>query len=100
MNEREQAREEQLRTEQARLAAHERIGAQLAGSKERSEKLLMAARAEVQRWASLQLCTQDYIDRWNEWLALPVSELVARMCSDADGWGTAMLQNSPFVDLR
>ena len=56
-----------------------------------------AAQSEVRRWADQNLCSQDYIDRWTEWLELPVAELAERMCADADGWGNAMRQNSPFA---
>lgn len=97
LDERRSARDAQQRVEQGRLMTHQRIGIDLLGRKERKKQLLDAARREVRRWAEQRLCSQDYIDRWNEWLALPSVELVERMCSDADGWGTAMRQNSPFA---
>jgi hypothetical protein len=53
--------------------------------------------AEVQRWEDGALCSADYIERWRQWLALPVASLVQVMCSDAEGWGRAMRQNSPFA---
>jgi len=93
---RRSARDEQRQVELARLMAHQRIGADLLSCNERQKLLLDAAKCEVKRWADLRLCSQDYIDRWSEWLLLPPVELVARMCSDADGWGMAMRQNSPF----
>ena len=96
LDERRQAREQQQRVEQNRLMAHQRIGIELLARKERRKPMLDAARREVRRWSQQNLCSQDYIDRWNEWLALPEAELVERMCSDADGWGKAMRQNSPF----
>ncbi|MGE3349337.1 MAG: type II toxin-antitoxin system Phd/YefM family antitoxin [Ramlibacter sp.] len=99
LDERRRARDEQQRVEQGRLMAHQRIGIALLAHKDRQKPLLAAAQREVKRWAALRLCSQDYIDRWAEWLALPVAELVERMCSDADGWGTAMRQNSPFAAL-
>jgi len=96
MDARRLAREQQQRVEQNRLMAHQRIGIELLGRPGRRKQLLDAARREVQRWSQQHLCSQDYIDRWNEWLALPDVELVERMCSDAGGWGQAMRQNSPF----
>ncbi|KQT07569.1 hypothetical protein [Ramlibacter sp. Leaf400] len=90
------ARELQQQIEQDRLTAHRRIGMELLGREERRNHLLESARREVRRWAEQGLCSQDYIDRWSEWLSLPVGELVERMCSDAQGWGRAMRQNSPF----
>lgn len=97
LDERHRAREAQQRVELARLMAHQRIGIALLAHKSGQKALLATARREVQRWAAQQLCSHDYISRWTEWLALPVAELVERMCSDADGWGPAMRQNSPFA---
>jgi len=97
LDERRRAREQQKVVEQNRLMAHQHIGIQLLGRKERRQQLLDAARNEVRRWADQNLCSQDYIDRWSEWLSLPEVELVERMCSDANGWGGAMRQNSPFA---
>lgn len=97
LDERRLARDMQQRVEQNRLMAHQRIGIDLLTRKDHQKQLLGAARREVQRWEAQHLCSQDYIDRWSEWLALPTADLVERMCSDADGWGTAMRQNSPFA---
>lgn len=96
-DERRRARDAQRQVELGRLMAHQRIGIDLLGHKERKKLLLDAARREVRRWGEQQLCSQDYIDRWSEWLALPAVDLVNRMCSDAEGWGPAMRQNSPFA---
>lgn len=100
LDDRRLAREEQKKVEQNRLMAHQRTGiALLSGARQKNE-LLKAARQEVRRWQERQLCSQDYIDRWNEWLLLPAPELVERMCSDAQGWGNAMRQNSPFAAMQ
>ena len=96
LDERRQAREDQKRVEEQRLMAHQRVAISLLSRPEVKRRLMAAARSEVQRWAKQNLCSQDYIDRWTEWLALPDADLVERMCSDADGWGSAMRQNSPF----
>ena len=97
MDERRRAREDQQRVEQRRLMAHQRIGIELLGHKVRRKQLLDGARREVRRWFEEGLCSSDYIERWNEWLALPTIDLVDRMCSDAEGWGAAMRQNSPVA---
>ena len=97
LDERHRAREDQRLIEQRRLMAHQRIGIALLGHKVRKKQLLDGARRDVRRWSEQGLCSADYIERWNTWLALPVIELVDRMCSDADGWGAAMRQNSPFA---
>jgi len=94
---RQMAREQQRKVELQRLNAHQRIGIELLTQASRRPVLLTAAQQEVQRWEDCALCSSDYIARWREWLALPVAELVPLMCSDAQGWGPAMRQNSPFV---
>jgi len=98
LDERRAARLAQQQVEQARLMRHQRIAIELlcAGMQEQASRL-RAARREVDRWEALGLCSRDYIDRWREWLALPVKKLVPLMCSDAAGWGNAMRQNSPLV---
>ena len=64
---------------------------------QQQRKRVDAALREVDRWEERALCSADYIQRWRAWLALPVKQLVQRMCSDAQGWGRAMRQNSPFT---
>jgi antitoxin (DNA-binding transcriptional repressor) of toxin-antitoxin stability system len=96
LDERRQARAAQRQVELARLMAHQRLAIDLLARPDSRRKRLAQARREVRRWQEHALCSQDYIDRWNAWLALPVTQLAERMCSDADGWGTAMRQNSPF----
>lgn len=97
LDERRAAREQQRQVELGRLLAHQRIGITLLAQPARRRALLAAARREVRRWEDKDLCSAEYIDRWREWLALPVAELVPLMCSDAKGWGAAMRQNSPFT---
>ncbi|MGE4239782.1 type II toxin-antitoxin system Phd/YefM family antitoxin [Ramlibacter sp.] len=96
LDERRLAREQQRRVEERRLLKHHRIALDLLSDATRRKHLLATARNEVRRWSENQLCSQDYIDRWTQWLALPVATLARTMCSDADGWGNAMRQNSPF----
>lgn len=98
LDERRAARAAQQQVELQRLMAHQQLGIELlcanaAGQRKRID----AARREVDRWQARQLCSADYVERWRAWLALPVREMVQRMCSDAQGWGRAMRQNSPFV---
>jgi antitoxin (DNA-binding transcriptional repressor) of toxin-antitoxin stability system len=92
------ARAEQRQVEMARLMSHQQLGIDLLCSPPaRQRKRIDAARRQVDRWEADGLCSADYISRWREWLALPVPDLVRRMCSDAQGWGAAMRQNSPFA---
>lgn len=97
LDDRRVAREEQRQVELKRLLAHQRIGIELLAQPGRRRALLAAARREVRRWEDKSLCSTDYIERWREWLSLPVADLVPLMCSDAKGWGAAMRQNSPFA---
>lgn len=96
LDERRQAREQQKQVEQNRLMAHQQIAIELLSDDCRKQQLLEAAKKEVSRWSEQRLCSQDYIDRWSDWLSLPGAALAKEMCSDANGWGKAMRQNSPF----
>lgn len=100
LDERRAARAAQKTVELQRLADHQRIAIELLCAAPAAQaRMLQAARREVDRWEAQRLCTQDYIGRWREWLALPPKELARRMCSHAGGWGPAMRQNSPFGAL-
>jgi antitoxin (DNA-binding transcriptional repressor) of toxin-antitoxin stability system len=98
LDERHAARAAQRQVELARLAAHQRLGIELLCAPAlQQRRVIDEARHEVARWQDKRLCSPDYIERWRAWLALPVKELVQRMCSPADGWGNAMRQNTPFI---
>jgi hypothetical protein len=98
LDERRLARDAQRGVEMRRLIAHQQIALELLTGTARSrEALIAAAQAEVDRWQRERLCSRDYIARWREWLRKPVPKLAKLMASDADGWGTAMRQNSPFA---
>lgn len=98
LDERRAARAAQQQVELLRLMAHQRLAIGLlcaAPAQQRTQ--IAAAQRVVDRWEREQLCSQDYIRRWRAWLALPAAQLARRMCSDAQGWGPAMRQNSPFA---
>ena len=98
LDERRAARAALQHVEVQRLLAHQRLAIELlCASPAQQRKQLAAARGMVDRWESEHLCSEDYIRRWRAWLALPVRQLARRMCSDAQGWGPAMRQNSPFA---
>ena len=97
---RRQARELQHQREQQRLMRHQQVAiGLLCATPAKQAEVLSSARAVVARWADEGLCSGDYIARWQSWLALPLKELALLMCSEAEGWGPAMLQNSPFMTL-
>lgn len=96
-NPRLQARAEQQQREQQRLMRHQQFAiALLCASPAQQALQLQTAQAVVARWAQEGLCSADYIDRWQVWLTLPLQQLAPLMCSQAQGWGPAMRQNSPF----
>ncbi len=95
---RQVARQAQQQREMQRLMRHQQLAIHmLCAPPEVQQRLLQAALQEVERWQSQQLCSADYIQKWRHWLALPLSELAPLMCGDAEGWGPAMRQNSPFA---
>ena len=97
-NPRLQARIDQQQREQQRLMRHQQLAiALLCATPAQQARRLKAANAEVARWARDGLCSADYIARWSKWLELPLQKLAPLMCGEADGWGAAMRQNSPFT---
>jgi len=98
VDERRAAREAQQQVELRRLVAHQQLGIELlCAPPQQQRKRIEVAMHEVDRWEAGELCSADYIQRWRAWLALPVKQMVQSMCSDAQGWGRAMRQNSPFT---
>ena len=92
------ARLAQQQRELLRLMRHQQLAIELlCAPGETQQQILQAAQQEIARWQTEQLCSADYIQRWRHWLGLPLPELAPLMCSDADGWGPAMRQNSPFT---
>lgn len=95
---RQAARQAQRQREQERLLRHQQLAIDLLCAPIATQrKALHAAQQVVARWQTEQLCSADYIARWQQWLALPLKELAPLMCGEAQGWGPAMRQNSPFV---
>lgn len=97
---RRQARQAQQQREMQRLMQHQQLAIELlCAPRPAQNKRIQAALDQVKRWETGHLCSADYIERWQQWLALPISELAPLMCSAAQGWGPAMRQNSPFTAL-
>ena len=95
-----QARAVQQQLEQQRLMRHQQLAISLlCAPPAQQARRLQAAQAVVARWANEGLCSADYITRWQAWLALPIKQIAPLMCGDADGWGPAMRQNSPFTAM-
>lgn len=96
--ERRAARAAQALVEKDRLIRHQRLAIELLlMPKARREALITQARQEVARWRRERLCSEDYIERWERLLALPMDELARAMASDALEEGSALRQNSPWL---
>lgn len=94
------ARQLQQQLELQRLMRHQQLAIDLlCAPRPAQHKRIQAALDQVKRWEAEHLCSADYIERWRQWLALPIAELAPLMCSAAQGWGPAMRQNSPFTAL-
>ncbi len=92
------ARQAQQQRETQRLMQHQQLAIDLlCAPRPAQKKRIQDALKQVKRWEAEHLCSADYIERWRQWLALPVSEWAPLMCSPAQGWGPAMRQNSPFT---
>lgn len=99
--ERRAARADQALLEKDRLIRHQRQAIELLlMSPEQCEDLIVQARLQVDRWRRERLCSADYIERWEQLLALPVTELARAMGSDTLEWGNALRQNSPWPVVK
>lgn len=95
------ARAQQAAVEQERLDRHHRIANDLLSLPDDGREALIAnARVAVARWQADGLCSVDYVERWTEILSMTPSGMAAAIVSDADGWGNALRQNSPFVGIH
>ena len=96
--ERQVARANQELVEFERLQRHAELAVQLLClDSDQQMALINKAKARVQRWRANDLCSEDYISRWEAMLAKPVAILAKEMVSDCDGWGRALRQNTPFT---
>jgi hypothetical protein len=84
---------------EARLHAarerHLRLAVELAAEPRAARGKIARARSVVDLWRSNRTCSQYYIKRWTELLALPPAQLARRMASLAE-WEDAMFQNTPW----
>lgn len=98
--ERKMARLAQALRENERLIRHQQVAVDLATlPPAQGRQLVNKAKVVVEQWRSQKLCSLDYIDRWEALLELPLPRLAQAMVSDADGWGPALRQNSPWPGL-
>lgn len=92
------ARAEQQLVEVSRLNRHKEVASRLlAGDEDTLRSLLGSARARVRAWRENEVCSLDYIERWEALLELPIERLAAEMVGDCNGWGRALRQCSPFA---
>lgn len=94
------ARAQQAIVERDRLIRHHRIALDLLTLPAAdARRLVRDAQEQVRRWREQRLCSQDYIERWERMLSLPLRQLARSLVDDHEGWGTALRQNSPWVGL-
>ena len=92
------ARAQQDLLERDRLIKHQQLAIDLLTlPAPKRSALIRCARAVVEHWRMRGLCSADYIDRWSQLLALPPREVALAITGDAEGWGPALRQNSPFI---
>lgn len=92
------ARAEQRLVEEARSNRHGEFALRLLVADEEARKSLLGrARARVRAWRETEVCSLDYIERWEALLELPIERLAAEMVGDCNGWGRALRQCSPFA---
>ncbi len=100
MTGRQLARARQALVEKERLIRHHRIAMDLLKLPAKDRDVLVERAAKVVAiWREQKLCSADYVDRWSEILRLPPLDMAAAIVSDADGWGAALRQNSPWVGV-
>jgi hypothetical protein len=94
------ARAQMALLERDRLIKHQRIAIALLTRPAVERRALMRKALDaVARWQAESLCSRDYIERWQAMLRLPVPELALAMTGDAEGWGAALRQNSPWAGV-
>ena len=95
--ERRLARANQALIERDRLIRHHQIAFNLLALPPRKrEKLIAYARENVRQWRAKRTCSDDYISRWSDILAMAPKDMARAVTSDLDGWGPALRQNSPW----
>lgn len=86
--------EQELRRREQR-ERHLRLAISLGDDDSSAAAKVAKARQRVELWRSNQSCSQFYIDRWSQLLALPPRKMAKEMSSLGD-WEDAMFQNSPW----
>lgn len=91
---RQVARLEQQRVVDQRRARHLQLAVELAATGARGR--IKSAKAQVNLWRERKLCSDFYIEKWSEVLALRPKEMASAMLRFGE-WEAAMFQNSPWI---
>jgi len=86
--------EQELRLRQQR-ERHLRLALELDLDEPAAAAKVAKARERVELWRSNKSCSQFYIERWSQLLALPPRKLAKEMSSLGE-WEDALFQNSPW----
>lgn len=74
---------------------HLRLAFELSEDEQAATQKVAKARKRVELWRQKKSCSQFYIDRWSQLLALPPRKLAKEMHHLGD-WEAALFQNSPW----
>lgn len=74
---------------------HLRLAFALSEDEQAAAQKVAKARERVELWRQKKSCSQFYIDRWSQLLALPPRQLAREMHHLGD-WEAALFQNSPW----
>lgn len=77
---------------------HLKIAVQLALGGSQAQTLKTQALRMVRLWKERALCSPVYIERWQQILDAPPRDIARSLLAlDADAWGPALRQNTPFA---
>ena len=88
------ARLQQQHVVDQRKDRHLRLAVELAAGRARDR--IAKAKQQVELWRQGKLCSEFYISKWSEVLALRPKQMAQAMVSFAE-WEPAMFQNSPWI---
>ena len=88
-----QARIQQANREEERLKRHLPVAAILRGVQR--DEVVRYAKSEVQRWRQQSLCSQDYVDSWEQLLSEPLR--AAAVLEERSPFARRLRQNTPFA---
>jgi len=90
------ARFEQQRVVDQRKDRHLRLAVELAVDGARARDRINKAKDQIELWRRGKLCSEFYIRKWSEVLAMRPKKMAQAMAGFGE-WESAMFQNSPWI---